>query len=249
MAVLEIPDDLYDALKAEAAQSHAGDITELVRSGLNFWTRLTNPLNLPLHLDQDAPQRPDLAVLQRLMGENLVPIDTVASLGRTFSDAAGLLHEGRRQPASSYLEPYLSWVGNNPSSRALIATVLSVQAASGDLGAQGPGVVSVANGYLSGNGITVTGTLRQTFSDRTTNTGQAFDIGGADELGVEVTVSPEGNGFCDITLIAKSWGGARQTLRDPEQLGGVVIAKGDSVGSQVPEAVYALSLNTFDVPG
>ena len=249
MAVFEIPDDLYGALKAEAAQSHAGDITELVRSALGFWSRLTNPLNVPLHLGQKAAQRPDLAVVQRMMGENLVSIDTVAGLGRTFSEAAGLIHEGRRQPAVSYLEPYLSWVGDNNPSRALLATVVSVQAASGDPGGQRPGVFSVATGYLSGNRITVTGTLRQTFSDRTTSSGQAFDIGAADELGVEITVSPEGNGFCDITLIAKSWGGARQTLRDPEQVGGVVIAKGDSVGSQVPEALYALSLNTFNVPG
>ena len=49
-------------------------------------------------------------------------------------------------------------------------------------------VWSASNGYFSGNRITVTGTLRQTISDRTTPSGQAFDIRAADELSVEVIV-------------------------------------------------------------
>lgn len=249
MATLDIPDSLYDRLKAEAQQSHAGDVVALVESGLSFWSRLTNPLMLPLSFEGNVDPRPDLTVLQQMMSERVVSVDTVAALGRTFTEAGGRLYEGRRHAAADYLSPYLSWVGQDPPSRALNATVLSVQASAGEPGDQRPGVVAFATGYLQGNGITVKGDLRQTFSDRTSAAGQGFDVTHTDDLGMELTVSPENNGFVDLTLIAKSWGGARQTLRDGEELGGILVARGDSVGSQVPEAVYALTLSTFRIPG
>jgi hypothetical protein len=249
MAVIDVPDDLYEALSAESKQSHGGDVAGLLRSSLSFWSRLTNPLGLPLQMDQPPDARPDLAVLRQLMAESAVSVDTVAGLGRTFGDAAGLLFEGRRQPAANYLRPYFAWLGDAPGDRALFATLITIQASPGTRGDERPGVVSSAQGYLQGNGITVKGSLRHTFSDRSTPDGQGFDIKHPDDLGVELTLSPEDSGFCDLTLIANSWGATRQTLRDPETLGGVLVARGDSIGSQVPEALYGLSLATFRVPG
>lgn len=250
MPTIELTEDVFSLLTREADRSHAGDVPALISSSVTMFRELTDPLQLlpgPL-APSAAPGAADAEVIRQLATRTSVSTESIVRLGDAFLAAAGQVRDARSGAASQYLAPFLAWVAQSPSGRALAVSLTSTQAATGNEGLEATGVVSVATGFLQGDGNLVRGTLAQVFSDRRTPQNLPFDPTRTDRLGLEIVGSPDKSGF-SITLIAESWGGGRQTLRDANVTGGVLTAVGDSVGNVVPVALYTLCLATTTIPG
>lgn len=248
-ADLSIPDDLLSELSAEAKRSHEGDVIALMRSTLTQWTQLATSNQL-LDKHPAVPGEKPAAHVARVFAEvDWLSIDTLGRMAATLTEVSGSVAAARTGSAAGYLTPYLAWVAGDPVNRALGCHLVSQQATSGAQGAQAQSVVSVANGFLQGNGTTVTGTLRQLFSDRRADGGGPFPTARQDDLGVEITVAPDGSGYTEVTLVAVTWGGGRQTLRDTHERAGVLVGTGGAIAGLAPEALYALSLSTATIPG
>jgi hypothetical protein len=248
VTTVDLPDDLVAQLKQEADRSHAGDVAGLIASSVTSFRRLTDPLGL-LQGPLDPASTDTAQVVSQVAALSSVSVDGIARLGEAFLAAAGQVREERAGTAGDYIAPFLAWVAAAPQDRALTVSLTTTQAASGEEGLQTTGVVSVATGFLQGDGTLMSGTLSQTFSDRRSSANAPFDPGKADRLGMEIVMTSGKPPTVGITLIAESWGGGRQSLRDPEVHGGVLTALGDSVGNLAPSALYTLCLATTTIPG
>lgn len=196
-----------------------------------------------------AGPRLDIAAVANLVRSRGVNADALALVADIFTPVAAGTADMRTTNASAYLATHLGWVGQAPGQRAISVTLTSTQASRGDGMTQNPGVISVATGIVQGDGIRVAGSLEQTFSDRRTPSGQGFDATRPDRLGIELRRSSEGNSRAEVTLIAESWGGGRQQLRELAVRGGVLVGTGDAVGGTVPSALFTVALSRFEVPG
>jgi hypothetical protein len=248
MATLELPDALYDSLKQEAQRASAGDVPALLSSLLPFWQATSDPLSLRRGKGAH-PEHTEDAVLAHLSRSTLVSSGTLGSLAEVFGRAANGVQGARTSSAGTYLHPFVDWVLQDSAGRSLWCTLVTVQASPPGDADQPVGVVSRAFGFLTGSGSTVRGALEHTYSDRTSKDGSAFDRSSADQLGVDLTVSPEDPAYAEVLLTAHSWGGKQQTLLDLGVRGGVLTGTGESIGNQVPSALYAISLARAQTPG
>ncbi len=144
-----------------------------------------------------------------------------------------------------YVRYYIDWA-NRPLEDTVLCVLTSTQPASGDVPQdQRQGIVSFAEGFLTpGPGSNViSGVLYQYFSDRRP-AGNPFDPSATDRLGVEISADPSTR---DVTveLVARSWGGGRQTLTHLALHAGVLVGVGGSIGGLTPSALYVVSLGTW----
>jgi hypothetical protein len=143
--------------------------------------------------------------------------------------------------ATAFVTDLVAWSAQN-SSNFVACTVVSSQAVRNNAGSV-PAAVGYSTVLLSPSGTgSIYGTGSQLFNDRRTGT-QPFNVAQADTLGVRLT---GGTGVAPtVTLTALSWGGAQQTLSGLRMEDGVLVGDGQSVGNQVPSALYTLSCSTF----
>ncbi len=144
-----------------------------------------------------------------------------------------------------YVRHHIDWA-NRPLEDIVLCVITSTQPASGDVPQdQRQGIVSFAEGYLTpGPGSdAISGVLYQYFSDRR-STGNPFDPGAVDRLGVEISADPATRSVT-VDLVARSWGGGRQALTNLRMEAGVLVGDGGSVGGLTANAFYAVSLGTW----
>jgi hypothetical protein len=152
-----------------------------------------------------------------------------------------------------YVLSYRDWARSEPTSRQVDTAVTSLQAAAGAFGyQQRPGVASYAEGLLQSTSFGLANphsSLGQYFSDRRYGTiGNPFDPARPDVLGVEIRVD-DATHTVAVTLVARSWGNARNELRNLRVEDDVLVGTGASVGNLTATAHYAISLASGYIPG
>lgn len=150
---------------------------------------------------------------------------------------------------TTYLRDHIEFANERPGTNQVLFSMVTNQGPGGTEPNQRASVASYASGHLSSDPQGgVSGRVRQYFDDRTyPDLPRApFDRNRTDDLGVEIRLDGDTG---QITLVAYSWGGGRNTLTDVHQHDDVLVARGASVGNQTRSALYVISLGKVLAPG
>lgn len=241
-------DELATRARGEAERSYAGDVHALVSTALRRHLDVEDAVRRVAASSGDgATHEARLANALATMGA--VSIGDIEAAGVTLANAAGIASELRRKaPAYPLVRELLGWIQAAPNSRVLGCAYTSAQGPGGQQ-REHTGIVSYAEGWLRATDTTISGRLRQFFSDRRTGTAaNPFDPARHDDLGIQITLEPATESV-SIVLIAHSWQDARSVLSNIHVQDGVIVASGPSAGNQTASALYAISLATAIAPG
>lgn len=244
-----LSDTVAPAARAEADRTHAGNLSALASAALSMYLSAQAGQRAVVEQFPDAPGESDADWLGRVItGSTTITRDAISAMAVTLAQAAGVEVGVPGAAAAAHLRHHLDWTAANPVSHVTGCTVVTTQAADGPDGGQAHAPASFATGFLQRSGDALSGTLEQFFSDRTAGpSATPFDPAARDRLGVSLTISPA-TGLVTAELTALSWGGARQTLIEPDVRGGVLTFRGAGIGNLTAEAVYAISLATSTAP-